>query len=150
MAQKKTAKKRGSRTHGYGEGKKHRGAGHRGGRGRAGRGKRGQQNLTAYHAKGIQTLRKRIKHPHIKQKINTITLEQLAVNIEKWIKSKKIKKSKDSFIINLTELGYDKLLGTGKFSEKVEVIVKKATEKAKAKIQAAKGKVTTNNQEESQ
>ncbi|MBT7062960.1 50S ribosomal protein L15, partial [Candidatus Woesearchaeota archaeon] len=31
--QKKSVKQRGSRTHGWGAGKKHRGAGHRGGRG---------------------------------------------------------------------------------------------------------------------
>ncbi len=147
MAQKKSAKKRGSRTHGYGAGKKHRGAGNRGGRGRAGRGKRGQQKLTSYHAKGIQTLRKRKKHPHIKKKIRTITLEQLAVNLEKWLSAKKIKKNKDLFIINLTELGYDKLLGTGLFKEKVEVTVSRATEKARKKIESFKGKLNTNQED---
>jgi large subunit ribosomal protein L15 len=40
---KKNVKQRGSKTHGWGSMKKHRGAGNRGGRGKAGTGKRGDQ-----------------------------------------------------------------------------------------------------------
>jgi large subunit ribosomal protein L15 len=142
MQRKKSTRQRGSRTHGWGAGKKHRGAGHRGGKGNAGKGKRGQQRQTIYTAQGIQTLRKRKKYPHIKKIKSIVTIEQLSVNLEKWVSEKKAKKSKDEFTVNLSELGYDKLLGTGVLRHKVNVHVNEATKIAEKKIQALKGTLT--------
>jgi large subunit ribosomal protein L15 len=44
--------------------------------------------------------------------------------------------------INLTEIGYDKLLGEGRASRKYNVTVESATEKAIQKIKSAGGTVT--------
>ena len=106
IKRKKSVKQRGSRTHGWGAGKKHRGAGHRGGKGNAGSGKRGQQKLSKFHALKIKTLRKRIKHPHIKRIKSVINIQQLSGNISKWLENKSIKKEKDCYIINLSELDW--------------------------------------------
>ncbi len=51
--QKKNVRQRGTKTHGYGSMKKHRGAGHRGGRGNAGSGKRGDKKRTYKMQTGI-------------------------------------------------------------------------------------------------
>ena len=48
---KKATRQRGSKTHGWGSMKKHRGAGNRGGRGRAGSGKRGDAKKPSYQKK---------------------------------------------------------------------------------------------------
>jgi len=63
---KKVTKQRGSKTHGWGAMKKHRGAGNRGGRGMAGTGKRGdakkpsiQKNKKYFGKYGFKSLKKR-------------------------------------------------------------------------------------------
>ena len=43
--------------------------------------------------------------------------------------------------INLTELGYDKLLSKGKAKSKYEIIVSSLSAKAKEKIESAGGKI---------
>ncbi len=50
-------------------------------------------------------------------------------------------KDGDVYKIDLTELGYSKLLGSGKVTRKIEVRVFEATPKAVEKIEAADGKV---------
>ena len=94
---KKNTRQRGTHTHGWGSKKKHRGAGNRGGRGNAGSGKRGDgkkpsywKDRSYYKNKGFTSLKTPLK---------TINIKQLS----------KIEETK----INLTEMGYDKLLGTG-------------------------------------
>ena len=138
---KKTIKKRGSRTHGYGESKKHRGGGSRGGRGLAGLHK--HKRMTAikympdhYGKFGLKRPKKAIK------KIKAINLKDLDIKINKLLKQKKIKKTKDGIKINLKELGYDKLLGKGKITHKIILEQAKYISKnAKDKIKRAKGKI---------
>ena len=43
--------------------------------------------------------------------------------------------------IDLTELGYDKLLGSGKISKSLHIIVKEASSRAVEKVEAAGGSV---------
>ncbi len=148
IKKKKSAKQRGTRTHGWGAGKKHRGAGHRGGKGNAGFGKRGQQRLTKAHANKIKTLGKRKTHPHIKKIKKIITIKEIDAKFESWISEKKIKKQKDVFTIDLSELGYDKLLGTGKLYHKLKIHVNECTEIARKKIEALNGTVTSKLNEE--
>ena len=109
---KKLIRQRGSKTHGWGAMKKHRGAGNRGGRGMAGSGKRADQmktwiikkyGLDNYFGKHGFNIPKKIK-----QIDNTINIKDLP--------------NKDE--INLTEMGYTKLLSKGNINKKIKVIVK--------------------------
>lgn len=52
-------------------------------------------------------------------------------------------KEDDLYKIDLTKLGYRKLLGRGSTDKKIEVVVREASEKAIEKIAAAGGKVIT-------
>ena len=126
---KKVNKLRGTRMHGKGV-KKGRGEGNRGGRGMAGSGKRAGQKkpsiLTtygnAYFGKhGFTRPRKSIR------KILAINIEQLA-NFNKET-------------INLTELGYQKLLGKGVPGKKYKITVEFFSKQAKEKIEKAGGSI---------
>lgn len=127
---KKVEKRRGSKTHGWGSKKKHRGSGNKGGVGMAGTGKRGQSKKPTiiklygpeyFGRRGFHRPQLVIKH------INAINLEDL----------KKFNKSD----INLTELGYNKLLGKGKIYQKYNIIVNSFSKKAKQSIEKLGGTI---------
>lgn len=134
---KKVRKYRGSKTHGGGSMKKRRGAGNRGGRGKAGSGKRADQKK--------QTILKKYGNKYFgkrgfelkKKKIISINIHQL----EKLIEKNSIKKVKDTYIINLNELKYNKLLGSGKVSHKYDITISSCSKKAKEKIEKSGGKI---------
>lgn len=132
---KKNRKQRGSRTHGWGAGKKHRGKGHQGGHGESNVGKRGGSRKSKYLAKGIkpygqQGMKKSSKNPPQK----AINLATVYEKLDTWVKQGKAKKEKDSYIVNLTELGYNKLLSGGKVKGKLSITVNKISKKAKQKL----------------
>ena len=130
----------GSRTHGRGK-KAGRGAGKRGGRGNAGLHKHKYIKTVKYFPDHFG--RHGFKRPQIVVGLKiTINLFALDETIDNLIKEGKIKKVKNNYEINLDELGYDKLLGSGAITKQVKLTVKEATEKAKSKIEDAGGKVT--------
>ncbi len=140
---KKVLKQRGSKTHGYGAMKKHRGAGSRGGRGMAGTGKRGdakkpsvQKNKKYFGKYGFKSL----KNKKSKQ-LKKINIEMLEEQLPKLLKKKKAEKKGDIIFIDLKKLGYNKLLGSGKSKSKLEINVNYASKKAVEKIQKVGGKV---------
>lgn len=122
---KKTRKMRGSRTCGYGMGKKHRGAGSRGGRGKAGVGKRGQQKKTFYFAKGIKPIGGKKSMKRKAEKLKIINIGELSKLAEKGI----------------VDLKDYKLLGAGEIKEKLKVKVKHISKKAKEKLEKAGGEL---------
>ena len=126
--QKKRKKYRGHTTHGWGSKKKHRGAGNRGGRGKAGTGKRADQlkslifklyGNTYFGKKGFRVPQKVKKHA------NAISIKDLPEGKE----------------INLTKLGFTKLLSDGKITRAVKITVESCSKKAKDKIEKAGGSV---------
>ena len=124
---KKSNKLRGSRYHGYGT-KKHRGAGNRGGRGMAGSGKRADhKKQTIFKLFGTSYFGKHgFKRPTRKIKVvNAINIMDLPKQTT----------------LNLTELGFNKLLGKGTPTMKHEIIVAAYSKKAKEKIEKAGGKI---------
>jgi large subunit ribosomal protein L15 len=129
----------GSRTHGRGK-KAGRGAGKRGGRGNAGLHKHKYIKTVKYLPNHFG--RHGFKRPQsvVGLKI-TINLYSLDVKIDEMIKEGKIKKIKNNYELNLDELGYDKLLGSGAITKPVKISVKEATEKAISKIENSGGKV---------
>jgi large subunit ribosomal protein L15 len=131
---KKNIRFRGSKTHGWGAKKKHRGAGHRGGHGRSGSGKRGDQKKPSYwkyekpgkvgFTSKSRTLSLPITLQYIQDHKDTLPIDSHAN-------------------LDLTQLGFHKLLATGKISTKLNIIIPFATERAIAKIKKAGGSVTT-------
>lgn len=74
------------------------------------------------------------------KKLRTINLKDLDSRVDELLKEKKVKKEKDVIKINLTELGYDKLLGTGKVKHKLIVEAKSFSKNAIKKLEGVKGK----------
>jgi large subunit ribosomal protein L15 len=127
---KKVRKMRGTRSYGYGSHKKHRGGGSRGGRGKAGMHKHKWSYTVKYEPDHFG--KRGFKRPKaVAKKLKTIGLRGL----EKLAAESGKKK------IDLTTLGYDKLLGSGRISTGLEVTAKSFSKKAAEKIEAAGGKV---------
>lgn len=123
---KKNVRMRGSKTHGYGSKKKHRGGGSRGGRGFAG----------SHKHKYSMILRHRPDHFGYKG-FSSKKKKDVTINISDLNKLMKDNINE----INLTELGYDKLLSRGELKRAVAVRVKKYSKKAKEKIEKAGGSI---------
>lgn len=139
---KKNSRQRGSWTHGWGAKKKHRGAGHRGGRGNAGTGKKGDAKKTRYW-KDSQYFGKHgfTSTSQKAGKITTINLAHLETILETLMAKGKATKQKDMIQINLSDLKYNKLLGAGNLTAKLEITVEEASEAAINKVEKAGGKV---------
>ena len=122
---KKITRQRGGKWHGWGAKKKHRGKGSRGGKGYGGSSKHKRSYIYTYEPghfghKGFHSFKKKGK----------------AVNVgdlEKFGKGE----------INLTELGYEKLLSKGIVSSPLIIKVSKFSQRAKEKIEAAGGKISS-------
>jgi len=130
MKRKKVIKQRGSKTHGYGSKKKHRGAGSRGGRGMAGVIKHKKfwvmKNKPGHIGKrGFKTLQQRKVAAPRAMAINLRDIEKLA---------------KDKKELDLSKIGYDKVLSTGNLSKPLTIKAYAFSEAAKQKIEKAGGK----------
>lgn len=132
---RKTRKYRGSRTHGWGQIGQHRSTGHKGGQGQSGQLKHHFSSMLKYDPDhfGHDSM-----HPP-KQKV-----------IHKWINvrdldhvSSKLHLKND--ILDLSSLGYDKLLGGGSTKRKYTIKIKNFTKNAENKIKQAEGIVLSNN-----
>jgi large subunit ribosomal protein L15 len=125
---RKSISMRGSRTHGYGSHKKHRGAGSRGGRGMAGV-KRQKKTWILRHRpghlgkRGFKSLRQRNLVPG-ERAVNVRDLPRLAAGGKE---------------LDLSKLGYSKVLGAGSLDIALTVKAGYFTESAKHKIEQAKG-----------
>jgi len=135
IKRKKSERYRGSQTHGSGAKKKRRGAGNRGGRGMAGTGKRADQKKptilklygNSYFGKSGFKLPKKVK-----RNIKAINLDDLQILINK----NNLKED-----INLNELGYNKLLGSGNLLKKHNIACSYCSKKAKEKIEKLGGTI---------
>lgn len=143
----KNSRQRGSKTHGWGSMKKHRGAGHRGGRGAAGSGKRGDAKKPSIWRNTEYAGKKGFTN-HGTAKENPITLAHLENHVKTLTNNGVIKVIGNTYTADLTKAGYTKLLGTGNAYRQWNIIVAKATPKVIAKIEAAKGKVVIEDGEE--
>jgi len=129
----RTNKFRGSRYHGRGK-KAGRGAGKRGGRGKAGIGKHKVMFRNKYMP-GHWGMHGFNRHPSLRTvnvSINVSEVEEMA----------------DGDSINLTDMGYDKLLGKGSISRAINITVSEASAGAMQKVVAAGGTVTTGDEDE--
>lgn len=125
---KKFRKFRGKRSYGYGSHKKHRGGGSRGGRGKAGLHKHKWSYIVKYEPDyfGKHGFKRPVAVAKKVKTINLRRLESLAAGKKKIV---------------LAELGYNKVLGSGKIKAGLEVVAEAFSKKAIEKIKAAGGKV---------
>jgi len=124
---RKTRWYRGSRVHGWGRVGQHRKSGGRGGYGLAGLKKHKRFYLMKYMPNHLG-----------KHGFKTIYPRRRSINVgdlERFIK-------KGISEIDLSSLGYDKLLAKGYINKPVKVIVREASERAIKKIEAVGGKVS--------
>jgi large subunit ribosomal protein L15 len=136
---KASRKKRGSRTYGWGAGKKHRGSGNRGGKG----------NAWCKHL-WVWTLKYDPNH-FGKHGFNQKLVEDaVAVNVgdidqvlPQLLASGIVQKEGDAYIVDLLKAtGAERLLGAGSVRNKMVVVhAKKWSAKAKEKIEAAGGSI---------
>jgi large subunit ribosomal protein L15 len=128
----KVRKMRGSKTHGWGAKKKHRGGGSRGGRGASGY-KKHKKSLMIKLYPGGYFGKTGFKIP---QKVIRLTATK-AINLKDLdIIARKTGKKE----INVAELGYDKVLSTGKLTQALTIEAPSFAAKAKEKITSSGGK----------
>ena len=128
----------GSRTRGRGH-KKGRGAGLRGGRGNAGCHK---TKRIMYERVGRVWGAHGFKRPQsVVSANNSINLKTIEENSESWITEGIATKKGKVVSVDLTEMGYDKLLGTGSTTQSYKLTISAASAKALEKIEAAGGEI---------
>jgi large subunit ribosomal protein L15 len=130
---KKVRKLRGSKTHGWGSKKKHRGSGSRGGVGKAGRKKFKKSWVIKYQPNyfGKRGFKVPIAAKRKSRSINLRDIDIIAKNLNKTE-------------INLAEFGYNKVLSTGNLTQPLTIKAEKFVEKAKQKIEQVGGKAIEN------
>jgi len=131
---RKTRKNRGSRTQGYGRVGQHRDAGSKGHR-KVGRHKHLWSYVTTYEPdyfgkKGFTSPKS------LKYKQNTINITKLDEITTKFAVEKE-----NRLYIDLTSLGYTKLLGTGKTTKPLVITIPTASKTATEKIKKAGGQI---------
>jgi len=137
----KQSRARGLHTHGWGSKKKRRGSGNKGGKGMAGSGKRSDAKKPSIW-KNRKYFGKRGFTVHSKPETLSINAGSLSEQITRLAEQGIAIHKSGAYDINLTALGYSKLLGAGKVYAKINVTVAKASPKAISVIEAAGGSVT--------
>jgi len=132
---------RGSRTCGGGTHKNRRGAGNRGGRGRAGDNK---HHFVKYYLEGFRRGKHGFKRPSaVLEPIATINiseLEQLVHTLTDDGAPSEVMSTEGELLgVNVSALGFDKVLGSGKVSTPLKVVARKFSTTAIEKIEAAGG-----------
>lgn len=132
---------RGGHNFGRGTGVSHnRGSGNRGGFGKAGSGKKGDSKKPMFW-KDTKYFGKYGFGMHAATKPNCINISDIESRIDQLILDGKIKAGAE-VSLNLTELGFNKLLGAGSLTHKVTITVASFSEQAVKKVEAAGGKIS--------
>ena len=148
---KKIRKFRGSRVCGYGRIGQHRKTGQRAGRGKTTQWKKSKktyylkQKELGFPDPDWNFGKKGFKRPQdiVRiYKVNTINIKDLDLSIDNLVQENKASKSGNAYTINLDELNIQKVLGRGEVNKKMNISVRKASQNAIAKVEAAGGKIT--------
>ncbi|MCC6058459.1 MAG: 50S ribosomal protein L15 [Desulfurococcaceae archaeon] len=137
--EKKSRKMHGYRNRGWGSIGQHRKSGARGGRGAAGMHKHKWSWVIKYFRDWFGKKGFTPKGPEHREYSKVMDLKQLDELVWKLIQGKQAKYEDGKIVINLAEIGVTKLVGDGEIKHPVKVIVYKATETAKKKIESAGG-----------
>ncbi len=135
---KKINKLRGTRTNGGGSLKKRRGAGNKGGKGKAGAGKHHWtttviENKNYFGKHGFKRPQKTI------HKYNPVNLKFLNDKAEEFVEKGIAVEEEGSIIIDVTDLGYNKVLATGSLDIPLVIKSPEFSENARYKIEEAGG-----------
>ena len=134
---RKSRRQRGSRYCGWGQIGQHRQSGSRGGVGQAGKHKHFWIRTVIEEPNHFGHSQNNSHHKNYIK--NWLNLRDLAS-----LHDKNKNDTTDENVIDLTSLGYDKLLGAGKINNKLTIKIGKISQKALEKIQAVGGKVIYN------
>ena len=136
---RKTRKYRGSRTHGWGQIGQHRASGHKGGLGRSGMLKHLYSSMLKYDPDHFGHDSTHPPHPNIIKKwISVRDLDGLFAKFGTTQDNKKL--------LDLTKLGFDKLLGGGQVKNAYTLKIGQFTESAQEKVKQAGGEVVSTNE----
>jgi len=135
---RKIRKKRGTRTVGYGRVGQHRGGGQRGGHGKAGRHKHLWSYVLRYEPDYFE---KKGFSPPRKPKPLIVNVGELDGEVTRLLDEGKAIRKFNGIHIDVKRLGYDKLLGSGKVTHPLVLIVDSFSKSAAEKIKEAKGKI---------
>ncbi len=140
MPTNKRSKYRGSRTCGGGTHKNRRGAGNRGGRGRAGQ---RDHRFSHFYLKGEIS---NGKHGFISKTsvpVSTLDIGAIDQMAEALLQEGLATREGDHIVLDATELGIDKVLGSGKVTHKLSISARTFSERARTKIEEMGGQVKT-------
>ncbi len=140
---KKVAKYRGSVTHGGGHRKKRRGSGSRGGRGNAGTGKRAGQKKAGMKTRrlGRHGFTSIYAVERKKAGRSIINAGDVQSSLKKWLAEGNVQQKGKAYMLNLTALGYSKLLGAGMVADTINIVVPSWSASAERKVVAAGGTI---------
>ena len=138
MPTNKHSKYRGSRTCGGGTHKNRRGAGNRGGRGRAGI--NAHHFVKWYKEMGGPVFGKDGFYNQTTAEVTTIDVGALDQIIPSLIAQGIAKQEGDAVVINVADMGIEKVLGSGKVTKKINISASAFSEIAIAKIEKMGGK----------
>lgn len=124
---KKVRTLRGSKTHGWGSKKKHRGGGSQGGKGKSGWMKHKKSYMLKYEPDHFGKVGFTVPNKKETRAINLRSIDVLAKRINK----------KE---IDLNEFGYQKVLSSGRLTQPLTIKAEIFVERAKQKIEEAGGK----------
>lgn len=140
---KKSRKMRGSRLHGYGMQRQHRRSGRRGGFGVSGMKKHLWTWVTAHEPDYFGRGRRGFKRPRaVVKEVRSINLGEVNEMLPELISSGVAKELEDGRIeLDLSKIGYDKLLGRGSVSRPIVIKVSNASKNAISKLESIGGSV---------
>ena len=139
---RKVSRQRGSTTHGWGSRKKHRGFGSRGGKGMAGTGKRADSKKPSIWKNRLYGGRRFFTPPR-QIILKTVNVSYLDENADKL----GLKQENGVYIVNLKELGFGKLLGSGRVNKKFKITAQHASKKAVDAVKKAGGEIIVKEKE---
>ncbi len=135
---RKVRKQRGSRTHGWGQVTQHRKGGSRGGYGKTG----GHKHRWTYTVKYTPDRygKKGFNNP-TRVAYNSINIGELDEAVGRLLDTGIAVKDEEGIIIDLSKIGIDKLLGSGRVDTPLIIKVEFCSQQASRKIEEAGGKI---------
>lgn len=136
---KRTKKLRGSRLHGFGKQRQHRGKGRKGGAGKAGRHK---HKWTWTRARSPDYFGRRMRGFRGRGRgTRTINLHELEERLDGFLEEGVATRSEEGVIeVDVSKAGYDKVLGSGELSKPIIIRSRSFSKAASDKIERAGGK----------
>lgn len=137
--EKKVGKQRGRRTYGKGCAKRGRGSGERGGTGMSG----GHKHKWSYVIRYMPDYFGKhgfTRPTAVRRGVVAINVGEIDENLDKFIELGVAKREGDKFLVDLTKLRIDKVLGGGRVTHQLEVTAKSFVDSAKRKLEEAGGR----------